>query len=133
MEDKYRKGNIELHKIKHWLKDDSDKDTFYWEIVKWMPNVYYGREKEFIWNNTRKMYCYPENEHCFIDKSCFKNKETCFTVAIFKEHNEDEPDMYTVGSRFPISLNDEEIKDFIDVSKEFWNIYNTESDEEKGQ
>jgi len=73
----------------------------FFEIIKHYPNPYFGKEHEYektMWGN----YVHPNHPHTFIDASCFKNSESCFTVGIFEENNEEEPDFRSVGSRIVV-------------------------------
>ena len=82
----------------------SMKGEFYFEIVQYYPNPYYGRENEFVKNGDYyKDYRFINTS---IHKSCFKNKESCYTVGyfIYDENNGESPDFKSVGSR--LSFND---------------------------
>lgn len=79
-----------------------------YEIVKWQPNPYYGKEDEYEYDQVEQSYC-KGNIH--ISKSCFENKETCFVVAFVELNRKEEPDIRIVGSRL-LDLTNDEYMDF---------------------
>tara|TARA_R110000822_G_scaffold10358_1_gene39254 strand:+ start:123 stop:503 length:381 start_codon:yes stop_codon:yes gene_type:complete len=93
-----------------------------YEIVKWSPNKYYGSEQKMIDDGYERID-YPNG--CFgfektthtIDGSCFKNPETCYTIASLKYSvGEGCCDLITVGTRL-LDLNKQDRKDFFKVYK----------------
>lgn len=104
-----RIGNLEVRKVTNWLKEDSK----YIEFIKWHPNIYYGRESEYIWDDKREQYKDPKCNWWYIDKSCFKHPESCYVIA-FLDTFEEEPDIQTVGSR-PFKLDIDEYVIFRDL------------------
>ena len=94
-------------------------DTFnYFEIVKYYPNSYYGKESEYEFDEDRNLYK-GKYFNTFINKSCFKNPESCFTLASWVDidHDEKTPDLKFVGKR-PLELDEDELKDFLICAKE---------------
>lgn len=79
-----------------------------WEICKWKPNNYYGRESEFIRDGD---FYHPNDEHydfVSIHKDCFKHPETSYTIASWSWNNRDECyDLFFCGDR-PLQLTKEE-------------------------
>ena len=79
-----------------------------WEICKYQPNHYYGRESEFVKDGE---YYHPNNEQynfVSIHKSCFQSPETCFTIASWRwNSHEDCYNLEFVGDR-PLNLTDSE-------------------------
>ena len=79
------------------------------EMVMNYPNPYYGRKKDFAYNEIRQVY-YPKDGDgsgvCFgISESCFKNKNNCCTVMALDESNDPlEYSWRTVGNR-PFSVS----------------------------
>lgn len=111
MEKILRQGNLALVKSQTYAKKPVD----YYEIVQYYPNSYYGKENEYIKTDSGK-YQIPGHQ-CFIDESCFKNPESCYTIGIFYD-SEEEPDFKSVGSR--IVLEPEEAQDLNYLLKYFY-------------
>ncbi len=79
-----------------------------WEIVYWMPNPDYKQEDKYKQDRDsyiRYMEGIPIRKH----KSCFKNKEYCFTIAVF--YYKSCWELQFIADR-PLSLNEKERKDF---------------------
>ena len=94
-----RRGNLELRRY-----SSSDR----WEIVKWQPNPYYGKESEYIRSDNG--YIDGKRRHVVIDESCFVNPETCYSLAFIENGIPD-----YVGNR-PLELTDiVEILDFLEL------------------
>ena len=76
-----------------------------YEIVKWYPNEYYGAEERMIeegWERAEVNgeYYGMRKDNCTITASCFKNPESCYTIARLEYSNgEGCCDLTTVGSR----------------------------------
>lgn len=99
-----RIGNLALAKTHSYGRNQEE----YYEIVKYYPNPYYGKESEYVQTDLGN-YAHPDYPHCFIDKTCFKNPESCYTIGIFEERDDDEPDFRSIGSRIvvePSEIND---------------------------
>lgn len=100
-----RIGNIEFRYLR--------SDRRYGEIVCNYPNPYYGKESEYHWTEDGE-FAYQDDRHCRTHKSCFKHKESCYTVAFVNRDGDEEPDIETVGSRF-LRLSSEDFRDYHDV------------------
>lgn len=77
------------------------------EIVKWFPNIYYGKSKQ-------------EYPNC--DDSCFRHPESCVVVAFFDLYHKYEPDIRSVCSRI-FDLTEEEFRCFKEVGNQAWDKY----------
>ena len=82
-----------------------------YEIVKWQPNGYYGKEQEYVDNGWEVGEEFYRLNNTSIHKSCFANPETCYTIATL-HYDADERccDMKTVGPRL-LQLNKSERDD----------------------
>lgn len=98
-----RIGDIELRKINN-----------NWQIVRWYPNSFYGKENDFI-KIGDDFYQYKGKDNCYVHNDCFKNPESCYVIA-FIEGSEDEPDIRSVGMR-AFELNEEDEKNFKQLLK----------------
>ena len=93
-----------------------------YEIVKWYPNNYFGAEERMIEEGYERVehasggFSYKKPHHT-IDGSCFKNPESCYTIATL-HYDEDEGccDMKTVGPRL-LELSKADRKEFFKVYK----------------
>ena len=86
-----------------------------YEIVKWFPNCYYGKEQEYIDNGYVLSGGFYRNANVSIGESCFKNPESCYTIAtLHYDDGEGCCDMHTIGSRL-LDLNKSERADFFAV------------------
>jgi len=85
------------------------------EIVKYQPNKYYGKEDEYILNG--EMYTNEESPTSFIAKSCFKSKETCFTLAYYEINFKDDYASLKYVSDRPFELDKTETKAFHKLAK----------------
>ena len=104
-----RINNIEGRKYTTKLKE-----TFY-EIVAWSPNVYFGKEQEYLDNGYEESFgaeFLTKNGHS-ISKSFFKSPEQCYVIAHL-ELNKREPDvnLKSIGSRL-LDLTNDELDDFL--------------------
>lgn len=84
-----------------------------WEICKWEPNNYYGRESDFIKDGD---YYHPNSKNYnfvhVIHKDCFKHPESSYTIASW--HWDDHEGCYDLefcGNR-PMLLSDKEWQTF---------------------
>lgn len=99
---KIRIGNIEIRPTKSLL------DKEYYDIIKWEPNSHYNMENEYpVVDGDYRMK--SEGSNCRVHKSCFKNRETCYSIASFEEDKEGYLNLNSVGSRL------------WDISKDEWN------------
>lgn len=89
----------------------------YYEIVKFEPNPYYGKEHEYTYDEEEGSY-YKGDERVRISPSCFKNAETCYVIASLDvdKHEYLEHNIISVGNR-PFELNEDEMTDYIDICK----------------
>ena len=94
MEETKRIGNLEYRKMDNYI-----------EIIHWVPNSLYGKEDEF-----EKTFSgsYKKNG-TFYDEECFKNPETCYTVAWLEI--KEEPNIISCGLR-AFQLDEQDDKDF---------------------
>lgn len=104
--DEYRIGNVAFCSATGW------KGALYYEIVLYYPNGYYGRQDEYIFDEVHQMYYKEDMPNCFIDGSCFKHEESCYTLAIFEKDTEDEYFIRTCGKR-PFEISPKDITDFV--------------------
>jgi hypothetical protein len=86
-----------------------------YEIVKWQPNCYYGKQQEYIdngWILSGGMY---RLNNTSISEGLFALPETCYTVATL-HYDDDERccSMKTVGARL-LDLDNTERNDFFAV------------------
>jgi hypothetical protein len=97
-----RRNNIELRP----MVNKSDDIRF--EIVKWQPNLYYGKEQDYIlYDANDEFYVHPIH-NCRIHKNCFKNPETCFTLMFIYNNGT----LKFIGNR-PMELDN--ITEYIDM------------------
>ena len=86
-----------------------------YEIIKWYPNSYYGAEAKYLEDGYELSGGFYKKDNVSIGESCFKNPESCFTVAtLHYDDNERCCDMRTIGSRL-LDLDKQERDDFFDV------------------
>lgn len=89
----YRLKNIELRKSKTLLNEE------YWEIIYWYPNKFYNKKGEFVWDEYKQMYRHKINTSYLVTQEYIDSPESCFSLAIFEDMNNDEPNVKSVGSR----------------------------------
>ena len=84
MIEKKRIGDLEFRLASYLLPKEKYPKNPSYDIILWHPNFYYGRDEEFpedpLDNSFRND---PKYWNHRIHKSCFKNPETCFTLASF--------------------------------------------------
>lgn len=120
----YRIGDIEFRSTRSW------NGSFYYEVVMYYPNGYYGHEDDYVFDEMRQMYHYKDNEFCFIDPSCFKHEESCYTLARFEKNSDDEYDIRSIGSR-PFEISPKDITDYVACVKYGFNyLKSLEKDED---
>jgi hypothetical protein len=86
-----------------------------YEIVKWQPNVYFGKEQEYIDNGWVLSDGFYRLNNTNIQATCFENPETCYTIAtLHYDKGEGCCDMKTVGPRL-LDLNKDDRFDFFSV------------------
>ena len=87
-----------------------------WHIDFFYPNPCYGKENEYI--KERNYYIkntngfYPIYHH----ESCFKHKESCYSIASFIRDKEGFYELSFVENR-PLNLNEKDTKDFWELIK----------------
>lgn len=134
MKPKERRINNLKFRSASYLKDPPKNPD--WDIVKFVPNGYYGNEDKFTYHK-EGYYTDPKWEaegiHCRIDKGCFKNPETCYVIASF-ELDSHEPcwELKFCGNR-PMYLNEEERKDFWELVEWGYNELDGYYDNELGE
>lgn len=121
---KYRVGNIEVRNF--IIGDDGNittlnsqnyKNLSHYEIVKWSKNNYFGNENNY--ELVGGFYREKNNKNSIsVHPSCFKNPETCYTLAYWvnMDHDECYPDLKFVGAR-PFDLNETETLVFMNLAK----------------
>ena len=91
----------------------------FFDIVKYTPNPYYGKEDEYQWegDNASKFFGSAVG-YITIHKSCFQHPETSYTLAYWENLDNDEiiPNLTFVGSR-PFDLEESEHKIFWELAK----------------
>jgi len=86
-----------------------------YEIIKWYPNGYYGKEQEYVDNGWELSGGFYRNDNVSIHENCFVNPESCYTVAtLHYDDGEGCCDMHTVGPRL-LQLSKSERADFFAV------------------
>lgn len=110
-----RIGNIAV------ITSKSLKDVEYYDIVKYYPNEYYGKEDEYVLI-ADDMYCHKDdtNLRYRVHKSCFAHKECCYSIAHINDV--DDCEIVSVGSRM-IELSKQEWLDLKDVLDVFYRKY----------
>lgn len=91
----------------------------YFEILKYQPNSYFGREDDYDISQEDGDYYQPKNSRGInIHKSCFASSETAYMIASWNNINHDEmtPDLEFVGGRV-FDLPDEEVSIFMNIAK----------------
>lgn len=102
-----RRNNIEMRLLSS-SNQNNINNVIRFEIVKWQPNHYYGRENEFILYDANDEF-YVDPIHNFkIHKNCFKNHETCFTLMFINNNGT----INFICNR-PLELND--VTEYIDM------------------
>lgn len=120
-----RVGNIEARNPTY-LDNRETKDI---DIVCWEPNSYYSKEDEYLWDEDG--IAHPRNRpYIYIYPSCFKNPETCYTVATFI-YNEKEPcyNLTYTGFR-PFELSEKDAQDFSYILKYLYKVLKYELKED---
>lgn len=122
----YRLGDIKA--TNYWVNDKGRKEPAqshltkkysFFEILKCEKNPYYDKENEYIFDEWNDFYYKEGNLHSRIDKSCFKNPETCYMLAHFVDLDNDEilPNLEFTFNR-PFELTEEEQIQFLKVGNE---------------
>lgn len=122
-----RIGNLMFRKATYLGNEPDIPD---WDIDYYYPNIYYGKEKDFIKDDrSPDFYLYPNSHNARIHKDCFKHKEACFTIACFVyDKHEGFYNIRFIGDR-PMNLTEEEWMIFRKLLKYGNEVLNTEQDE----
>lgn len=80
MIERYRVGKLEFREATYLRKPP--KHITY-DIVKWIPNVFYGKKSEFI-KVDEHTYRHPDITDYTVNASCFENPESCIVIASFR-------------------------------------------------
>lgn len=104
MEVKIRIGNLELRKASYLCKEP---EVPAYHIDKWVPNEHYKQERKYIKDGD---YYRPKNcsLNYKIHKNCFKNPESCYSIASFDRDKEGFYELHFIGDRPLFLLNKEE-------------------------
>lgn len=106
-----RYGSLEFRKCTYL---GQEPDVPGWEIVKYYPNPYFGKEHEY--EDHGVFYKPKDNPNHSIDKNIFKHKEMCYSIAMWRWNQRNSEYVFEfVGSR-PLDLSDEE-------RSWFWKVY----------
>ena len=110
MVENLRKNNIEFRSTNNFITEEP-----YYEIVKWEKNPWYENYDEFEVTPLGR-YHHKKLDY-YVSESLFHREETCYTLAIFyNREDEIEPDLKTVSDR-PFRISDDELKDFVEVAR----------------
>ena len=122
-----RIGNLMFRKATYLGNEPDIPD---WDIDYYYPNIYYGKEKDFIKDDrSPDFYLYPNSHNARIHKDCFKHKEACFTIACFVyDKHEGFYNIRFIGDR-PMNLTEEEWMTFRKLLKYGNEALNTEQNE----
>lgn len=93
-----RRNNLELRKVHNREK--------MFEIVKWYPNTYYGKESDYDFDG--EWYKPKGSRGHSISPSCFANPESCYVIVFIEDGLVD-----FIGDRAIELETMEEMKDFL--------------------
>lgn len=107
-----RIGDLEFRPASYLLPKNKWPEHCTWNIDYWYPNIYYGRESEYIHPivagvEQTDWYVDPKLSFGRIYKDCFKYPQLCMTIASFEYKYEGYYELEFVEDR-PLSLNKEE-------------------------
>lgn len=86
-----------------------------YEIIKWQPNDYYGREQAYAENGWVLSGGFFRRDNVSIDANCFVNPESCYTIAtLHYDDSEGCCDITSVGPRL-LNLSKTDRDDFFTV------------------
>lgn len=122
---KRRIGNLEF-RIATYLGEVPENPSY--SIDKWHPNEYYGKEKDFIEENN-EFYRHPKYPNCYVHKDCFKNPESCYSIAHFDIDRSGHYNLHIVDNR-TLDLNHDELKDFWELAHYGDKILNNKNEQE---
>lgn len=122
-----RIGNLEFRKASYLLPEDEWPENPAYDIIYWYPNCYYKRENEFIKDGD--WYLYPDNPYSRVHKDCFKNEQSCFSIAFFNIDSEGTYELRFVGDR-PLNITLEERDIFWKLIKYGYEKLNSKDEED---
>jgi hypothetical protein len=97
-----------------------NKNFSFFEILKWEPNPYFGKQDDYELDGFGETWKLKDGSSSvgLVGESFFTRQESCYMLAHFVDldHDEVSPELQFCGGR-PFDLSDEEIKNFIQVSK----------------
>lgn len=97
-----------------------NKNFSFFEIVKWEPNPYFGKQDEYELDASGETWKRKDGTSYvgLVGDSFFTMQESCYMLASFKDldHDEISPELQFCGGR-PFNLSEEEMKHFMQVSK----------------
>ena len=121
-----------------WQSDNGEGIYFSREIVKYEPNYYYYHKDDFKevpyrpGNYVRKDD--KEPYYSFVHESCFKNEETCYTIASFREDWDGDYlegyELVFCGDRPATCLDKSEDKTFMEIVRYAYNYLKIERDKQ---
>lgn len=85
---KYRHESLEIRR----LGETGNR----FEVLHWGPNVYYGRQEEYVWNPQKARFQPHNSSNCYIHPNCFENPETACVVAFLTMRNRRDLVMYKI-------------------------------------
>ena len=107
-----RINNLSINKASYLCREEDLPEHISYNINKYEPNPYYGRESDFIRDGE---FYRPNNSNydfCKIHKSCFNFPESGYAVASFDwDKYEECYELRFIGDR-PMKLDKEERKAF---------------------
>jgi len=96
----------------------------YLEVVKYYPNHYYNRYKDYTFDEQEGMFVSNTDNSIKVSPVCFVSKECCFSLVTLDWGQSDEPDFKSVGLRPITEVSIEEYPDFNTAVKDMYNYYN---------
>lgn len=119
-----RINNLEFRKCSYI---GSTPENASYTIDYWYPNRYYGKESEYIKNGAFYKEKNQELSYFSIHESCFKNPESCYSLAHFiYDSKEENYYLEFIGDR-PLDLNKEERDIFFELLKYGYDVLNNSS------
>ena len=108
-----RIGNLMFRKATYLSKEPEFPS---WHIDFLYPNPYYGKEKEYVKEGDYYVKDATNPFHIRYHKSCFKHKESCYSVASFNRDKEGFYELSFIEDR-PLSLNGKDLDDLWKIIK----------------
>lgn len=129
-----RISNLEIRPTTYLLPKENWPKNPSWSIDYWYPNAYYGHESEYIRSESDPDWYYLSNsKYCRIHKDCFKNPQSCFSIASFRyDNHEGLYELSFIGDR-PVQLTKEERDIFWELIKYGYDNLNKESDYDENE